>query len=159
MCKDKFYVPDYVKNNEKATTSSDIATELDKISNNLEELQNALLRKKEMLKRGKENCLEQIKIFRKEINQRLDELEENTVQGLDERFESLINKIDTSLRELKLSTKEVASAQDSLRSAGTNMPQMFVSIKMACDVASETKEKINTTKSQVSTTEIFFDGN
>jgi hypothetical protein len=151
-------VPDYIKNHSIVTVvnPNEITVQLDTLANSLTELQKEFIKEMEKLKSSKKKSLKQIQKFHIEINKRLDDLERHTTKELELRFQSLTDKIEDALKELQASASNIQSAHDSLKSAGGNTAQMFVSIKTANQVASLAQEKVNTTKSQVSSTDISF---
>lgn len=158
LCKNKYYVPEYVETNAKVFDSQDVIIKLQTVAASLSVILSDLTKEKEHLKSSKEQTLKQISQLRTEINQQLDELEMNTVVELN-KIQPLVHKIESKLKDLKVLIIDVESALNNLKSDGCDMSHMFVSIKMANAVFSTAVEKVNSNVFHYSPTNISFVAN
>lgn len=155
-CQGIFYIPEFIQDNAGSQAPGDIQQKLKIAANTLNEHYDKYQRAKRCLLMRKGGCLKIIQKLRKEINNILDKLEQNTVAEIEVKYTAMIDKIDEELRLVQATKACVTSAQYSLTSAGSNVSQAFVSIRKGKIVASNVAKCIDGSKDENKTEDIDF---
>ncbi|XP_045210917.2 uncharacterized protein LOC123562339 [Mercenaria mercenaria] len=158
LCKDNFYIPEFLQNNTCTNTTREIQQKLESVNKALEEHLEKFNRERERLLKSKTVTLENIKKFRKEINDRLDELEKNTISDTEDKYKTFINEKEDSIRILERSKACLKSAQDKLKLASDNKLQIFVNVKKGENIAENVAKSVKATKLQTPFKDIDFAG-
>ncbi|XP_045210802.2 uncharacterized protein LOC123562215 [Mercenaria mercenaria] len=156
LCKDIFYLPEFLQINTCNTATREIQQKLDLVAKALTEHQEKFKRERERLLQSKTATLKNIKNFRKEINDRLDELEKNTVSDIEDKCKAFINETEESIRILETSKSSVKSARDKLASTGDNKLQNFVNIKKGKNIAGNAAKSVKASQLQTPFKDIDF---
>ncbi|XP_053381074.1 uncharacterized protein LOC123553333 [Mercenaria mercenaria] len=146
LCKDVFYIPEFLQTNTSITSTSELKQTLESVSKILTECCENFSREKQKLLKRKITIIENVKQCRKEINERLDELEKNTTADIEDEYNSLIDEIDKEMKLLKTNRVSVNAFQDKLASSGNTQSQIFVYMKKgehAAKIVEENKPQIH----------------
>jgi hypothetical protein len=135
LCKDTFYIPEFIQNNTYQVESRDIQTKLKEIAKTLEKQAARFKQEKQRLLKRKAEFLSDIRKFRQEINVQLDKLEKSSIDEIESRVKWLEDKIEDSLKQLQANKSRIKSANDKLSSTNTNHSDVFVYVKMGEDAA------------------------
>lgn len=142
-CQGIFYIPEFIQDNEGSQAPGDIEQKLQTAAKTLTEHYNKYERDKQSLLTRKDSALKIIKKLRKEINDILDKLEQNSIADIEVRYTAMMDKIDEELKLVQTTKSCVTSAQNSLTAAGSNVSQAFVSIRKSKIVASNVAKWID----------------
>ncbi|XP_060608515.1 uncharacterized protein LOC132760543 [Ruditapes philippinarum] len=135
LCKDTFYIPEFIQNNTYQVESRDIQTKLKEIAKTLKKQADKFKQDKQRLLRRKAELLADIRKFRQEINDHLDKLEKSSIDEIESKVKCLEDKIEDSLKQLQANKSRIRSANDKLASTNTNHSEVFVYVKMGEDAA------------------------
>ncbi|XP_053390122.1 uncharacterized protein LOC128553040 [Mercenaria mercenaria] len=158
LCKDIFYIPEFLQNNTCTNTTREIQQKLDSVTKVLKEQQEKFKREKERLLKSKTVTLENIKKFRKEINDRLDELEKNTISYIEDKYKTFLNEMEESIRILETSKASLKSAREKLTLASDNKLQNFVNVKKGENIAENAAISVEASQLQTPFKDIDFTG-
>ncbi|XP_053405630.1 uncharacterized protein LOC123566596 isoform X3 [Mercenaria mercenaria] len=156
LCKDIYYIPDFLKNNTCTITTSDIQQKLKSVTKTLAEQHEKFQSEKQRLLKSRAKTLDNVKKFRKEINDRLDELEKNTVDDIEDKYKALIHEMEEGMKQLEKNKANVSSTLDKLVPASKNAIQNFVTVKKAETAASKAAKSVQETKLQTSFKDVYF---
>ncbi|XP_053405631.1 uncharacterized protein LOC128558999 [Mercenaria mercenaria] len=156
LCQDIFYIPDFLKINTTTTTTRDIQQKLKSFTKTLAEHHEKFQSQKQRLLKSRAETLVSVKKFRKEINDRLDELEKNTVDDIEDKYKALIHEIEEGMKQLEKNKANVSSTLDKLFPASKNAIQNFVNVKKAETAASKAAKFVQETKLQTSFKDVDF---
>ncbi|XP_045156222.2 uncharacterized protein LOC123522826 isoform X2 [Mercenaria mercenaria] len=156
LCQDIFYIPDFLKNNTSTTTTSDIQQKLKSVTKTLTEQHEKFQSEKQRLLKSRAETLVSVKKFRKEINDRLDELEKNTVDDIEDKYKALIHEMEEGMKQLEKNKANVSSTLGKLVPASKNAIQNFVTVKKAETAASKAAKSVQETKLQTSFKDVDF---
>ncbi|XP_045216792.2 uncharacterized protein LOC123566596 isoform X1 [Mercenaria mercenaria] len=156
LCQDIFYIPDFLKINTTTTTTRDIQQKLKSFTKTLAEHHEKFQSQKQRLLKSRAETLVSVKKFRKEINDRLDELEKNTVDDIEDKYKALIHEIEEGMKQLEKNKANVSSTLDKLFPASKNAIQNFVNVKKAETAASKAAKFVQETKLQISFKDVDF---
>jgi uncharacterized protein YoxC len=81
LCKDTFYIPEFIQNNTYQVTSRGLQTKLNEIAKTLAKQADVFKQDKQRLLKRKAELLADIRKFRQEINENLDKLEKSSMDG------------------------------------------------------------------------------
>ncbi|XP_045164845.2 transcription intermediary factor 1-alpha-like [Mercenaria mercenaria] len=101
LCRDTFYIPDYLRNNKNTSASKIINQKLETSEKLLTDQHENFKREKKYLLKSKHLCLEEIKKYRKDINQRLDVLEQNSVKAVEAKYKPKLDKLDEQMANIR----------------------------------------------------------
>ncbi|XP_060608462.1 uncharacterized protein LOC132760492 [Ruditapes philippinarum] len=135
LCKDTFYIPEFIQNNTYQVESRDIQTKLKEIGKTLEKQADRFKQDKQRLLKRKVEILADIRKFRQEINDHLDKLEKSSIDEIESKVKCLEDKIEDSLKQLQANKSRIRSANNKLTSTNTNYSEVFVYVKMGEDAA------------------------
>ncbi|XP_060582490.1 uncharacterized protein LOC132738899 isoform X1 [Ruditapes philippinarum] len=135
LCKDTFYIPEFIQNNTYQAESRELQTKLKEIAKTLEKQADRFKQDKQRMLKRKAEILADIRKFRQEINDHLDKLEKSSIDEIESRVKSLEDKIEDSLKQLQANKSRIRSANDKLTSTNTNYSEVFVYVKMGEDAA------------------------
>ncbi|XP_060600984.1 uncharacterized protein LOC132754385 [Ruditapes philippinarum] len=130
LCKDTFYIPEFIQNNTYQVESRDLQTKLKEIAKTLEKQVDKFKLDKQRLLKRKAEILADIRKFRQEINDQLDKLEKSSIDEIESRVKCLEDRIEDSLKQLLATKSRIRSANDKLTSTNTNHSEVFVNVKM-----------------------------
>ncbi|XP_053383019.1 uncharacterized protein LOC123540364 [Mercenaria mercenaria] len=148
LCEDIFYIPEFLKHYTCTTTTREIQQKVDSVAKTLKEQQEKFKRERELLLESKTATLENIKKFRKEINDRLDELEKHTISDTEDKYKAFINEMEESIRILETSEASIISARDKLTLASDNKLQNFVNVKKVENIAGNVAKSVEPSQLQ-----------
>ncbi|XP_053390123.1 uncharacterized protein LOC128553041 [Mercenaria mercenaria] len=157
-CKNIFYIPEFLQNNTGTTTTREIQQKLDSVAQALKEQQEKFKRENERLLKSKIATLESIKKLRKDINDRLDQLENNTISDIEEKYKAFINEMEDSIRILETNKASVKSARNKLNLASDNKLQNFVNVKKGENIAENAAKSVKANQLQSPFKDIDFTG-
>ncbi|XP_060605724.1 uncharacterized protein LOC132758185 [Ruditapes philippinarum] len=146
LCKDTFYIPEFIKNNTYQVNSRDIQTKLKEIAKTLEKQADRFKQDKQRLLKRKAEILADIRKFRQEINDHLDKLEKSSIDEIESKVKCLEDKIEDVLKQLQANKSRIRSANDKLASTNTSHPEVFVYVKMGEDAANVANKYIEHAK-------------
>ncbi|XP_053374415.1 E3 ubiquitin-protein ligase TRIM33-like [Mercenaria mercenaria] len=155
-CRDTFYIPDFLQNNKGTTASKVINQKLETTEKLLKDQHTNFKQAKKRLLKSKDVCLEEIKEYRKDINQRLDVLEQNSVKAVDAKYKPKLDKLDEQMANNQKTKVKISSAKDNLLNEGNNESQMFVSTKKGKNVADNAIKFIAEIKEEIKGEDIKF---
>ncbi|XP_060562105.1 uncharacterized protein LOC132721755 [Ruditapes philippinarum] len=135
LCKDTFYIPEYIQNTTYQVASRDIQTKLKEIAKTLEEQADIFKHDKQRLFKRKAQIMADIRKFRQEINDHLDKLEKSSIDEIEDKVKCLEDNIEDGLTKIQAIKSMITSANDKLASTSTNPSEVFVYVKMAEDAA------------------------
>jgi hypothetical protein len=135
LCRDIFYIPEFVENNDVASLQEGFQTKIESAIATMAECQNINQHKIQDLQAKKERLLENIAQFRNEINARLDKLQDKTVSEIEEKMAALTRELNKKISNLEADIARMKSAQKKIGTASTNKSQAFVSTKIGLEVA------------------------
>ncbi|XP_060601044.1 uncharacterized protein LOC132754122 [Ruditapes philippinarum] len=92
LCKDTFYIPEFIQNNTYQVASSEIQTKLKNIAKTLAKQADKFKQDKQKLLERKAEILSTISKFRQEINDHLDKLEKSSIDEIEDKVKSLEDK-------------------------------------------------------------------
>ncbi|XP_060567398.1 E3 ubiquitin-protein ligase TRIM33-like [Ruditapes philippinarum] len=98
LCKDTFYIPEFIQNNSYQVESRDIQAKLKEITKTLEKQADRFKQDKQRLLKRKAEILAFIRKFRQEINDHLDKLEKSSINEIESKVKCLEDKIEDSLK-------------------------------------------------------------
>ncbi|XP_060600979.1 uncharacterized protein LOC132754381 [Ruditapes philippinarum] len=153
LCKDTFYIPEFIQNNTYQVESRDIQTKLKEITKTLEKQADRFKQDKQKLLKRKAEILADIRKFRQEINDQLDKLEESSIDEIESKVNCLEDKIENSLKQLQAYKSRIRSANDKLTSTNTSHSEVFVNVKMGEDAANVANKYMEHAKKKKSTIE------
>lgn len=113
-------------------------------------------KEKYRLLQSKNKSSENIKKLRQEINERLDQLEQNSLADVDDTYKPLFDKIDEEMSLIQTIRDSITSTCDEIESAGNNESQMFVSMTEASKVISKAEQCIEESRLQFQGVDIDF---
>ncbi|XP_045198830.2 uncharacterized protein LOC123553148 [Mercenaria mercenaria] len=157
LCQDVFYVPEFVKSN-ASVSPNEIQKKLQSTDKALTELIENFQRQKQELLKGKADSLQNIRKFRKEINERLDALEKKSIDEIESKLKTLTNEIEKAMSKLQKIGTNVSSARDKLASAGKNLSQTFVYAKRGRQIADDADKSVDEEKAQRREQTVEFTG-
>ncbi|XP_053381075.1 uncharacterized protein LOC123561306 [Mercenaria mercenaria] len=155
-CQDIFYIPEFLQNNTRISPAKTTLKKLESIATTLKAHYEKFQRGKQKLVKRRASTLGDILKFRKEINERLDELEKNTVTDTEVRYKALISKLEEEMEILEINRANIQSARDKLVSVDNNVSQNFVNDTKGKNIAIKAEECIEVSKSQLPTEDIDF---
>ncbi|XP_060576278.1 uncharacterized protein LOC132733635 [Ruditapes philippinarum] len=156
LCKDTFYVPEFIQNNTYQVESRDIQTKLKEIAKTLEKQADRFKQDKQRLLKRKAEFLADIRKFRQEINGQLDKLEKSSIDEIESRVKCLEDKIEDTLKQLQANKSRIKSANDKLASTNTNHSEEFVYVKMGEDTANVANKYIEHARMKCTVDDIEF---
>ncbi|XP_053373198.1 uncharacterized protein LOC123532186 isoform X2 [Mercenaria mercenaria] len=110
-CKDIFDIPEFVQNNKAHTDSKEIQEEIKTAKRDLIETLGKCKGERDRLLKCKEEALHAVQDFRKEIDKRLDILEQNSIDSIEKKYKSIIDKINDEIQLLENTQIEVVCAK------------------------------------------------
>ncbi|XP_045194602.2 uncharacterized protein LOC123550238 [Mercenaria mercenaria] len=146
LCQEIFYIPNFIQNNARTVNLNNIQQKLETSAKILDEYLEDLQQERQQLLESKADSIEEIRKFRQEINARLDEMEQNSIADLEDRFKVLIKEIEDRMRLLQKNKTSVTSAKDKLSSDKNNVSQEFVNGKRGRKAASNAKAYVEDSK-------------
>ncbi|XP_053381080.1 uncharacterized protein LOC128549051 isoform X2 [Mercenaria mercenaria] len=155
-CQDIFYIPEFLQSNTRISPAKTTLKKLESIATTLKAHYESFQRGKQELVKRKATTLENIRKFRKEINERLDELEKNTVTDTEVRYKAFISKLEEEMEILEINRANIQSARDKLVSADNNVSQNFVNATKGRNIANKAEKCIEVSKSQLPIEDIDF---
>ncbi|XP_060552024.1 uncharacterized protein LOC132713438 [Ruditapes philippinarum] len=156
LCKDTFYIPEFIQNNTYQVESRDIQTKLKEIAKTLEKQANTFKQDKQSLLKRKAELLANIRKFRQEINGQLDKLEKSSIDEIESKVKCLEDKIEDGLKQLQAHKSKIRSANDKLASTNTNHSEVFVYVKMGEDAANVANKYMEHAKIKSTVDDIEF---
>ncbi|XP_053383611.1 E3 ubiquitin-protein ligase TRIM56-like [Mercenaria mercenaria] len=139
-CRDIHYIPEYVETTKQTENTRKINDEMDKA---ISEMDNLMKKKQKDIKdnrKTKATFLQEIKAFRKEINEALDRLEHASVAEVegncgkqDQEFREELKNIQNTIDKLTTCKAEIVSSQ-------RNPSQQFVNMKISENIISDIKK-------------------
>ncbi|XP_053402973.1 uncharacterized protein LOC128558139 [Mercenaria mercenaria] len=129
LCKDISYIPEFLRDN-KSADSSEIQQILKLTAKSMTERHEGFKQEKQRVVKSRVKLLESVKKFRKEINDRLDELEKNTEEDIEEKYKTLINEVEERMQLFETSIAYISTTLNKLESTD-NATQNFVIAKKA----------------------------
>ncbi|XP_060566010.1 uncharacterized protein LOC132725042 [Ruditapes philippinarum] len=156
LCKDTFYIPEFIQRNNYQDTFGEIQTKLKEIAKNLAKQTDRFKQNKERLLRRKAEILADIRKFRHEINDHLDNLEKSSIDEIEDEVKCLEDKIEDGLKQLQANRSMVISANDKLASKNANPSEVFVYVKMGEDAANVANNYIEDAKLLCTVEDIKF---
>jgi hypothetical protein len=112
---------------------------------------------KRLFKR-KEEELKEIKQFRIDINQKLDNLEKKSIDNIEEKYKALTKKVEDQITILRTFQTDVQSSAADIKSASSNMSQIFVGMKVANLVTGRVENGLNATTVDFKRFNVVFKG-
>ncbi|XP_060605723.1 uncharacterized protein LOC132758184 [Ruditapes philippinarum] len=146
LCKDTFYIPEFIQNNTFQVESRDIQTKLKGIAKTLEKQADRFKQDKQRLLKMKAEILADIRKFRQEINDHLDKLEKSSIDEIESKVKGLEDKIEDSLKQLQANKSRIRSAYNKVASTNTSHSEVFVYVKMGEDAANVTNKYMELVK-------------
>ncbi|XP_060594951.1 uncharacterized protein LOC132748938 [Ruditapes philippinarum] len=156
LCKDAFYIPEFIQNNTYQVESRQIQTKLKALAETLAKQADRFKRDKQRLLKRKAELLADIRKFRQEINDHLDKLEKSSIDVIEDKVRSLEDKIEDGLKQLQANKSRITSANDKLASENANQSEVFVYVKLAEDAANVANIYIEDAKSKSYVKDIDF---
>ncbi|XP_045216796.2 uncharacterized protein LOC123566598 [Mercenaria mercenaria] len=156
LCKDIFYIPDFLKIKTSTITTRDIQQKLKSVTKTLTEHHEKFQSQKQRLLKSRAKTLDNVKKFRKEINDRLDELEKNTGDDIEHKYKALIHEMEEGMKQLEKNKANVSSILDKLVPASKNAIQNFVNVKKAETAANKAAKFVQETKLQTPLKDVDF---
>ncbi|XP_060590557.1 uncharacterized protein LOC132745627 isoform X1 [Ruditapes philippinarum] len=156
LCKDTFYIPEFIQNNTYQVESRDIQTHLKEIAKTLEKQANTFKQDKQRLLKRKAELLADIRKFRQEINGQLDKLERSSIDEIESKVKCLEDKIADGLKQLQANKSRIRLANDKLASTNTNHSEVFVYVKMGEDAANIANKYMKYAKTKCKVGDIEF---
>ncbi|XP_060605730.1 uncharacterized protein LOC132758192 [Ruditapes philippinarum] len=156
LCKDTFYIPEFIQNNTYQVESRDIQTKLKEIAKTLEKQADRFKQDKQRLLKRKAEILADIRKFRQEINDHLDKLEKSSIDEIESKVKCLEDKIEDSLKQLQANKSRIRSANDKLASTNTSHSEVFVYVKMGEDAANVANKYMEHVKIKSTVEDIEF---
>ena len=111
---------------------------------------------KERLLKSNEATLQIIKKFRKEINDRLDELEKTSIADIEDKFAALIGIVEKGMAMFETNKAKVNKCLDVISKGNECITQKFVNIKKSKHLVSKTTEFIEENKLRIPSQDIDF---
>ncbi|XP_060608474.1 uncharacterized protein LOC132760500 [Ruditapes philippinarum] len=156
ICKDTFYIPEFIQNNTYQVESRDIQTKLKEIAKTLEKQADRFKQDKQRLLKRKAEILADIRKFRQEINDHLDKLEKSSIDEIESKVKCLEDKIEDGLKQLQANKSRIRSANDKLASTNTSHSEDFVYVKMGEDAANVANNYMENAKIKSTVEDIEF---
>ncbi|XP_060566011.1 uncharacterized protein LOC132725043 isoform X1 [Ruditapes philippinarum] len=156
LCKDTFYIPEFIQNNTYQVISRGLQTKLNEIAKTLAKQADIFKQDKQRLLKRKAELLADIRKFRQEINDKLDKLEKSSIEEMESKVKSLEDKIEDGHKQLQAYKSRVTSANDKLASKNTNQAEVFVYVKMAEDAANVANNYMKHAKMKSTVEDIEF---
>ncbi|XP_060557645.1 uncharacterized protein LOC132718052 [Ruditapes philippinarum] len=156
LCKETFYIPEFIQNNTYQVESRDIQTKLKETAKTLEKQADRFKQDKQKLLKRKAEILADIRKFRQELNDQLDKLEKSSIDEIESKVKCLEDKIEDSLKQLQANKSRIRSANDKLTSTNTNHSKVFVNVKMGEDAANVAKKYMEHVKIKSTIEDIEF---
>ncbi|XP_060608430.1 uncharacterized protein LOC132760470 [Ruditapes philippinarum] len=156
LCKDTFYIPEFIQNNTYQVESRDIQTKLKEIAKTLENQANRFKQDKQRLLKRRAEILADIRKFRQEINDQLDKLEKSSIDEIESQVKCLEDKIEDGLKQLQANKSRIRSANDKLASTNTSHSEVFVYVKIGEDAANVANKYMGHAKIKSTVEDIQF---
>lgn len=99
---------------------------------------------------------DRIKTFREEMNEWLDKLEKSSINDLEGCCYAIMRQLEESIKRVERLISSVKSAEDHIRSAGTNSAQAFVSVKRGNAVTVKTETEVRSVVRDLLETQVEF---
>jgi hypothetical protein len=113
-------------------------------------------REKSRILKSREETLEVVKKFRKEINDRLDDLEKASVADISGQYAVLVDIVDKGMTMLETNKLKVKNSLDVLSADSDQITQNFVNIKKSKKVATEIIDVLEQNKLPIQSKNIDF---
>ncbi|XP_060605722.1 uncharacterized protein LOC132758183 [Ruditapes philippinarum] len=156
LCKDTFYIPEFIQNNTYQVEPRDIQAKLKEIAKTLEKQADRFKQDKQRLLKRRAEILADIRKFRQEINGQLDKLEKSSIDEIESKVKCLEDKIEESLKQLQANKSRIRSANSKLASTNTNHSEVFVYVKMGEDAVNVANKYIEHAKIKSTVEDIEF---
>ncbi|XP_060595609.1 uncharacterized protein LOC132749728 [Ruditapes philippinarum] len=156
LCKDTFYIPEFIQNNTCQLASREIQIRLKEIAKTLAKHADRFKQDKQRLLKRKAEILADIRKFRQEINDHLDKLEKSSIDEIEDKVKCLEDKIEAGLKQLQANKSRITSANDKLAYTNTNKAEVFVHVKMAENAANVANMYIEDAKIKNTVEDIDF---
>ncbi|XP_060562106.1 uncharacterized protein LOC132721756 [Ruditapes philippinarum] len=157
LCKDTFYIPEFIQNNTYQISSREIQTKLKALATTLAEQADRFKQDKQRLLKRKAELLADIRKFRQEINDHLDKLEKSSIDEIEDKVKCLEDKIEDGLKQLQANKFRITSAHDKLASTKADPAEVFVNVKMAQDAANVADKYMEHVKMKSTVEDINFE--
>ncbi|XP_060564674.1 uncharacterized protein LOC132723887 [Ruditapes philippinarum] len=156
LCKDIFYIPEYVENKRRLARTTEMEHKLNEVIKSITEQLDIFKREKSRILKSREETLEVVKKFRKEINDRLDELEKASVADISGQYAVLVDIVDKGMTMLETNKLKVKNSLDVLSADSDQITQNFVNIKKSKKVATEIIDVLEQNKLPIQSKNIDF---
>ncbi|XP_060580312.1 uncharacterized protein LOC132737089 isoform X2 [Ruditapes philippinarum] len=133
-CNDVFYVPEYVLDHDPTIQCEDVQQKRLAVTGDIEFQLKIRQREIKRLFKRKEEEVENIKQFRININQKLDNLEKKSIDNIEDKYKALIKKFEEQMAILTTFQNDVQTSAADIISASSNVSQKFVGMKVAYSV-------------------------
>ncbi|XP_060580111.1 uncharacterized protein LOC132736917 [Ruditapes philippinarum] len=157
LCKDTFYIPEFIQNTAYQVTPREIQTKLKEIAKNLAKQADRFKQDKQRLLKRKAVLLADIRKLRQEINDYLDKLEKSSIDEMEDKVKILEDNIEDGVKQLQVNRSRITSATDKLASTNTNQAEVFVYVKMAEDAANAAKNYMEHANNRCALADIEFE--
>ncbi|XP_060586722.1 uncharacterized protein LOC132742364 [Ruditapes philippinarum] len=159
LCKDTFYIPEFLKTHNYLDSQREVQTKLKEIAKVLTKQADRFKQDKQTLLKRKVEILADIRQFRQEINELLDKLENSSIDEIESKVKCIEDKIDVVIKQLQANKSMITSANDKLASTNTNQSEMFVYVKMAENTANVANKYISDIKLKSIVEDVDFQPN
>ncbi|XP_060562103.1 uncharacterized protein LOC132721753 [Ruditapes philippinarum] len=156
LCKNIFYIPEFIQNNTYKVASREIQTKLKALDTTLEKQAYRFQQDKQRLLMRKAEILADIRKFRQEINDHIDKLEKSSINEIEDKVKYLEDKIEDGLKQLQTKKSMVTSAKDKFASTNTNQADEFVYVKMGEETANVANQYTEHVKMKSTVEDIEF---
>ncbi|XP_060591332.1 endophilin-A1-like [Ruditapes philippinarum] len=133
-CQDTFYIPEYISDTGLTTSIKEVEEKLDSVSMYLTRQHESIKSEQDQLLERKKLLVDNITKFRKEINDKLDDLEKVTISDADNTYKSLTNEMKNAMRMLQNMKETIAGYRERIKSNSNNQTTRFVTLKKAEDI-------------------------
>jgi hypothetical protein len=127
-------VPEYVLDNDPTSQCENVQQKMLTVTGDIEFQLKIRQREIKRLSKRKEEEVEKIKQFRIDVNQKLDNLEKKSIDNIEEKYKALIKKFEEQITILTTFQTDVQTSAEELKSASSNVSQIFVGTKVAISV-------------------------
>ncbi|XP_060586614.1 uncharacterized protein LOC132742274 [Ruditapes philippinarum] len=133
-CNDVFYVPEYVLDHDPTRQCEDLQQKMLAVTGDIEFQLKIRQREIKRLFQRKKEEVENIKQFRIDINEKLDNLEKKSIDNIEGKYKALIKKFEEQITILTTFQTDVQTSAADIISASSNVSQKFVGMKVAYSV-------------------------
>ncbi|XP_060606688.1 E3 ubiquitin-protein ligase TRIM71-like [Ruditapes philippinarum] len=142
LCQDIHYIPEYIQTNNLTDDGSRIEAELERAINEIGFVLEKKQQEIENNKKARETHLEDIKQYRKKLNEILDKLEQASITELDVTFRKLDEDYRKSVTQMQECIEKLASRKADIVTSQNNQSQTFVNVKMSRCLLSDSVKDI-----------------